>query len=177
MRKLGILLFVLTMSIGASLAGGPAYVGGSIGNTSVEVEDSGLSFDDSDTGYKVFGGYRFMKYFGVEGGYMSFGEPSDEVSGIDVSIEATGWDAFAVGILPLGERFEVFGKLGLIFWDSDVDVSGAGSDSDSGSDTAYGVGGAFLIGEHFAIRAEYEIFDIEDTEDVNMFSVGAEWRF
>jgi OOP family OmpA-OmpF porin len=172
MRKLGILLFVLTMSFGALLAGGPAYVGGSIGNSSVEVEDSGVSFDASDTAFKVYGGYRFFKFFGVEGSYVDFGSPED--SGF--TIEPDGWDAFAVGVLPIGERFEVFGKLGLLWWDADISGSGF-SDSDSGSDTAWGVGGAFKIGDHFAVRLEYEVFDIEDTEDVNLFSVGGEWRF
>ena len=126
MRKFGILLFVVTMSVGAALAGGPFYAGAAIGNSSVKVDDPAGNFDGSDMGYKVYGGYRFMKFFGVEGSYVSFGEPDDEVGGTDVSIEATGWDAFAVGVFPIGKRFEVFGKLGFIFWDSDVDVSGGG---------------------------------------------------
>ena len=176
MRKLGILLFVVTMSIGASLAG-PFYVGASIGDTSVKVDDPAGNFNASDTSFKAFAGYRFMKFFGVEGSYIDFGSPDDSVGGTDVSIDATAFDAFAVGVLPIGDHFEVFGKLGLLFWDTDIDVSGVGSDSDSGNDTAWGVGAAFIFGKHLGVRAEYEVFDIEDTDDVNMFSVGAEWRF
>lgn len=176
MRKLGILLFVVTMSVGATLAG-PLYFGASVGDTSVKVDDSAGDFDGSATSYKVYGGYRFMKFFGVEGSYIDFGSPDDSVGGTDVKIDATGWDAFAVGVLPIGDHFEVFGKLGLLFWDTDIHIQGSGSDSDSGNDTVWGLGAAFIFGKHLGVRAEYELFNIEDTDDVSMFSVGAEWRF
>src|SRR5688572_8622553 len=32
------------------------------------------SFDDSDTTFAVFGGYRFNRYIAVEGGYLDLGE-------------------------------------------------------------------------------------------------------
>jgi len=176
MRKLGILLFVLMMSYGVSQAGS-FYVGASVGDTSVKVDDSSGNFDASATSFKVFAGWNFMKFLGVEGSYLDFGSPKDTVGGTDVKIEPTGWDAFIVGKLPLGKRFDIFGKLGMVFWDTKTKVEGAGSDSDSGNDTVWGLGATWHIGDHLGIRGEYEVFDIQNTDDVTMWSVGAQWQF
>jgi opacity protein-like surface antigen len=64
-----------------------------------------------------------------------------------------------------------------VFWDSDTKVSGSGSDSDSGNDTAYGAGLEFIFGKHFGVRGEYERYDIQDTDKVETYSVGADFRF
>ena len=45
-----------------------------------------------------------------------------------------------------------------------------------GSDPAYGVGLRFTLGS-IEIRGEYEVFDIEDADDVYMASAGLVWRF
>jgi hypothetical protein len=68
-----------------------------------------------------------------------------------------------------------FVKAGLVAWDSDLSL-GAFNDSESGSDPAYGVGLRFTLSS-IEIRAEYEKFDIEDTDNADMVSVGVVWRF
>ncbi len=175
-RVIGILAVILGLSTGAALAG-PFYVGASVVDSKVKVEDSGFDFDSSDTSYKVYAGFQFFKFFGVEGSYLDFGSLDDDVSGTDVTVDATAWDAFAVGILPFGDHFQIFGKFGWVFWDSDTKASGSSSDSDSGNDTAYGAGIEIIIGKHFGIRGEYERYDIEDTEKVETYSIGADFRF
>ena len=174
---LGIFLFVP-----AALAG-EAYVGASVGQTEIKFSTEGdapgteINFDEGDNGFKVFGGFRFVKFFGVEGSYVDLGSPDEDLDvpvGTNLKVDLTAWDAYAVGILPIGEVFEVFGKAGFIWWDADLDISGtlSASDSDSGSDPAYGVGVAFRLGKLIAIRGEYERFEIEDTDNVSLTSVG-----
>ena len=175
-RFLCILLSVMCLSAGAALAG-PIYVGASVGDTTIEASDNGFDFNDSDGSYKVFGGFRFLKFLGVEGSYVDFGSPSDSSGGTDVKVDATAWDAFAVGVLPLGSHFEIFAKLGLVVWDTDTAIEGLGSDSDSGTDSTYGAGVAFIFGKHLGVRAEYERFEIENTDKVDMVSIGADFRF
>ena len=51
-----------------------------------------------------------------------------------------------------------------------------GSVGYDGNDLAYGAGVAWHFTK-FAVRLEYEMFDIEDTDSVNMASVGMEFRF
>jgi hypothetical protein len=78
-------------------------------------------------------------------------------------------DAFAVGLLPIGP-VDLFAKVGLVSWDTDIrarliptDV--VDTDSDSGTDAAYGIGVALRLGK-VAIRAEGEQFRIADATDV-----------
>ena len=175
-RFIGAMVLVLAVSTGAALAG-PLYVGASVGQTEFKAEESGFNFDGSATSYKIYGGYRFMKFFGVEVSYLDFGSPDDSSGGTDVSVSATGWDAFAVGVLPFGKHFEIFGKAGLVLWDSDTDVSGSGSNSDSGTDTVYGAGLSFIFLKHLGVRAEYERYKLQDTDNVNIVSLGADFRF
>jgi opacity protein-like surface antigen len=83
-----------------------------------------------------------------------------------------------VGVLPLA-KWELFGKAGLVMWDTDVRVSSGPwsvSGSENGTDLAYGVGAAYKLGNKFALRVEWEIFDLDST-DVNMISGGVDFRF
>lgn len=146
------------------------YIGGGVGDASVDVKAE--DFDESDSAYKVFGGYNFgvipLIDLAVEASYVDFGTPSQ--GGVDVEI--TGLNAFGLAGLSFGP-FGIFAKAGVIDWD--VDVSGNAVDSDSGTDPAYGVGARFALGS-FAVRAEYELYDV-DQADVEMLSVSAVFTF
>lgn len=81
------------------------YVGAMGGAT--EFDDDGLCYDydcnESDSGYGVFAGYKFLKYFALEARYSDFG-----------MFDATALSAHAVGIIPFGASgWEVFGQLGI----------------------------------------------------------------
>jgi hypothetical protein len=107
---------------------------------------------------------------------VDLGSPSDTAGGVDAKVDVTAYDAFVRGILPIGKHFEVFGKAGLVFWDSELHSSGS-SDSDSGNDMAYGIGVGFKFGEHLGVRGEYERFDVSDVDKLDIISIGAEFRF
>ncbi len=165
-------------------------VGGALGQANVEYDlDDDFSFDEGDTGWKVYGGFRFFKFFGVGASYIDFGVPEDTLKDvpitqsqtIDVDLETdiTAWDVYAEGVLPLGSRFELFAKVGYVIWDAEIaakNVAGI-EDDDSGSDFAYGAGAAIKFAKLFAVRLEYQMFDIEDTDNVNFASVGFDVRF
>jgi hypothetical protein len=57
-----------------------------------------------------------------------------------VTYEATGLGFSALGIIPASNTVDLFGKIGLMFWDAKVSVSGqfAGSEDDDGSDMMFG---------------------------------------
>lgn len=160
------------------------YIGGSVGNATIEgnVSDPSLpsdfNFDESDFGWKAFGGYTFELLpvidLGIEASYVNLGSPSIDLNVGSLSLDTTGFSAFGVAGVGLGP-LHVFGKLGVISWDVDVDAFGE-SFSDDGSDTAYGVGVSFGLGP-VDVRGEYEIFDISDVDDVTMLSVGLSWTF
>jgi hypothetical protein len=186
------LLSLAIIVVGAAMPAGAVengfYIGGSIGGSSLEVQDfdedfGAFRFSDGDTAYKLFGGLRFLNFLAVEAGYVDLGDPSDIIASIEgdeleVQIGVKGWDAFAIGILPLGP-VDLFVKVGVVSWDADIRAvlnEATDSDSDSGTDAAYGIGVALRLGS-VALRAEGEQFDIADAEDVYMFSVGATFTF
>ena len=98
----------------------------------------------------------------------------DLVDGTEMEYELKTLDAFGLAALTFGP-FSVFGKTGLVYWDSDINID-CESGGESGSDAAYGIGAKFQISS-IAIRAEYEAFDLSKFNDVYMASVGVSYTF
>ncbi|HEY9199377.1 MAG TPA: outer membrane beta-barrel protein [Gammaproteobacteria bacterium] len=178
------------------------YVGAGVGQSSVDISGSevdaltaaeGLtsttSVDDTDTAWKLFGGYRLTENFGIETAYMDYGSITSDttvtapVAGtINIDLETTAWIIDAVGILPLNEQFELFGKLGVAMWDIEADVSAVaggtafgGSVEDDGSDFHFGVGAGYALTDTIGIRAEWERVNGDD--DLDAWTVGAQFGF
>jgi OOP family OmpA-OmpF porin len=155
------------------------YAGAGIGSTKVGDDDlSGV--DDSDTGFKIVGGYTFTENWGVEVSYFDFGEASVSAGNSSASVGITGLSASAVGRLPVNDMFAVYGKLGFASYDVDLDFNnvpgfGSGHLSDSDSDLIYGVGGALSFGGNFEARLEYEALNVDG--DASMISVSGLFRF
>lgn len=164
------------------------YLGAGVGQMTTEVEDlvftddfDTADFKESDTGFKVFGGYRFLPWLGVEGTYVDGGTPALEQQGTfegipyeaSLGVEIDSVVAAVVFTLPLGDHFELFAKPGVGWWtsttDERVEVPGYGSGSskedDSGTAFYLGVGAGVNFNEHFGLRAEYERFDVALTYD------------
>lgn len=156
----------LVLCAPAAMAGG--YVGGSITQTKLSIDENG--FNEDDTGWKVYGGFNFFKFFGLEAGYLDLGEPKDNSTGD--SADLTAWALSARGILPLGDHFELFGKVGYMAWEADLSDGFTEDDTD----LTYGAGVAFLLGSHAEIRAEYQVLDV-DGADLDLVSAGAAFRF
>jgi hypothetical protein len=179
------LVVVTLLALPAAAADNGLYIGGSLGGSSLEVldfdEDLGdIRFDDGDTAYKLFAGFRFLDFLAVEAGYLDLGTPSDTVGNGDVTVDigVQGWDAFAVGMLPIGP-IDIFAKLGVVSWEADIQAAIddiTDDNSESGTDLAYGLGLQLRLGS-IGIRAEGERFDIAEAEEVYLFSVGASFTF
>jgi OmpA-OmpF porin, OOP family len=154
------------------------YIGAGITNTSVEVDDPTFSLDDSDNGYKVILGWRIFNFLAVEANYVDFGTVEDSQGGTDVSASSDGTDLSALLILTLGKHVDIFAKGGYVSWDTEIDSNNVNVDSNNdGNDLLYGLGGAFRIGDSLQIRAEYERFEIENTDSFDLGSVSATFTF
>jgi len=184
-KRLG-LTVIATLALAGSMAAQADtqpgfYVGAGIGTTKVSDNSfDGTGIDDSDTGFKIFGGYDFNPNIAVEVSYLDLGEASASEAGDSLSVGVTALTASAVGRLPLSDMFALYGKLGYASYDVNVDFNiagfGSGSGSDSDSDLIYGVGGALSFGGNFEARLEYEAINV-DGGDLNMISIGGLYRF
>ncbi|WP_041522763.1 outer membrane beta-barrel protein [Gilvimarinus agarilyticus] len=155
------------------------YLGGSLGNAEIDYDASFSDFDDidfkdDDTAYKIFGGYNFgvlpLLDLAVEGGYVDFGTQEQFLNDAlgNQKTEVTGWTASGLVGVDLGP-VGLFGKAGVITWDGDISNFEFDT-SDSGTDAAYGIGAKIQLGS-FAVRAEYEIFELDDA-DMTFYSIG-----
>jgi OmpA-OmpF porin, OOP family len=174
-------LIALALAVPAGVAAqesGP-YAGGALGQTRfTEWCDPGTTTcDDRDSGWKLFGGYRFNRYFALEGTYIDWGEVSaSTASGANVAADQRSFGVAAVGRLQLGPRFSVFGKLGLVSTEQETRRINPNPTTVQRDETElhYGVGASYSLAQNWAIRGEWE-----NTEKlkVQMLSIGVEYRF
>ena len=162
----GFFLVIPTVAVAGADSG--FYVGAGVGDASIK----DTNIDESDSAYKLFGGYNigFIPFvdFAVEASYVDFGKPNTSSD----SVEISGLNAFGLAGLSFGP-FGVFAKAGAISWDPDT-TNGNVTSSDSGTDPAYGLGARFAIGP-FSVRAEYEVYDLK--ADLDMVSISGVYTF
>lgn len=177
-------------------------VGGNIGQSRAEIDDariaaqlqsqgfaSTISDDDRDIGFKIFGGYKFNKYFALEGGYFNLGQfgytatttPAGSLTG---KIKLQGLNIDAVGILPITQRFSAFGRVGLNYAEAKDSIASSGAvpapadASPSKRDANYklGLGLQYDFTKHVGMRAEWERYRINDAVgndgDIDLISLG-----
>jgi outer membrane immunogenic protein len=166
--SIGLILSLPTVALAGSESG--FYLGAGVGETDVEVS----TFDETDSAYKVFGGYNFgvvpLIDLALEASYVDFGSP--RAGPIDVEI--TGFNAFGLAGVNLGP-FGLFAKAGVIAWDSELSFNSLRED-ETGTDLAYGAGAKLQFGS-FAVRAEYEVYDVSDLKDLSMLSASFVYTF
>jgi outer membrane protein with beta-barrel domain len=169
-------LAMLGLSPLVASADGPWYIGAGAGESDFDIP----GFNESATGWKVFGGYQFHDNFAAEVGYLESGDAEETEGLASLEVSADGVTASFVGSLPLGDMFSIYGRLGAIFWDARATLDdGAGTvttGNDSGEDLYYGAGGAMNLGERAALRLEYEVADVSDLE-VSMISLSVLYKF
>jgi OOP family OmpA-OmpF porin len=166
------------------------YIGGSIGQSEVQDFCDGIpGCDDTDTAWKVFGGYQINRNFALELGYTDLGTTKIDVSGpggnLSARIDATALEFVGLGMVPIAERFSLYGKLGL--YRGEVEGRGAGvvqgepinlEGDDSNNDLTFGFGLKFDLTRNAAIRGEWQRYsDMGEDTDVDVLSIGLVWRF
>lgn len=165
------------------------YVGGSMGWSKFDdgyvvgsLIDSG-TVEGNDVGFKIFGGYQFNHYFGVELAYVDLGTLNyrGTSAGIPVtggSADTWGINVSVVGILPLNPSFALFGKVGAFVWEANARDRLAGAPfffEADGTDVSFGVGASYNISANVSLRAEWEMFKAVD--NISLLSLGIAFRF
>ncbi len=162
-----------------SAAGTGWYAGAGLGQSRAQDLDSidgtlaGFGVTSSsavsgiDTAWKLFGGYQFTPYVGVEGGYTSLGK-FDINSSVAGPAPGTGtgtweaknvWSLAAVGTLPITSQWAAIGKLGVAYSKVDFNYASPGaaiSQSDTGTSPLYGLGVKYRFTPQTALRGEWE---------------------
>jgi OOP family OmpA-OmpF porin len=154
----------------------------------------GVSCDDSGSAYSIFGGYQFIKYLGVELGYVDLGKAgaATPATGMSETVKGKGFELLGVATLPIGSQFEMYAKAGVYFMDVDYACSGCtsiSSLSETATDLTYGLGAIVSFSKNFGLRAQYQRYQdvgfdspigsaaIKAKGDVDVFTLGLLFRF
>ncbi len=157
------------------------------------------SLDDSDTGFGATLGYKVNENFAAELSYVDLGDvsyqasngqasPANESATLDTS--AAGPVFSLLGILPVGERWDVYARAGLALMDSEGeaavtvgDVTDRVSDSTNRSNLVFGAGVDYDVNDRFGLQLEWDrYFDVGSEEivgesDIDLFSLGLRYYF
>lgn len=189
--KLAMLLatFAVAALAPAAYADNPEgfYAGAGVGRFNAQIDDVQAvgpavdDWDENDTAYKVFGGWRFNEIVAFEVAYINLGEPSGEVvPGFNLDASVDGFAPYVVATIPLG-LFEVYGRLGYYFYDANLGtetVAGGRVEFDEESeDFVYGAGVGLDLLDHINVRLEYERFDLQGLDDTDAIWLTGAWRF
>jgi OOP family OmpA-OmpF porin len=139
------------------------YVGGEVGSFDID--------DESDTAFKILGGYQINRNFAVEAAYGFLFDK--EVQG--ANFEVTAFEVVGVASFPIADKLSVYGKLGFAMWEVEASAFGL-SASDDGTDLTFGLGLQYDLTPKLALRGQWQRYDVSD-EDADLFSVGLIYRF
>ncbi len=182
------------------------YGGINVGQSKAKIDDARIAGSlgafnansitdyNSNTSYKLFGGYKFNKHFALEAGYFNLEKfgftaatlPAGTLSG---QTKLDGINLDAVGILPITEKFSAFGRVGINFAEAKDIFTSTGAvpikTNLNPAKNAYnpkaGLGVQYDFTQSLGVRAEAERYRINDAVgnkgDVDLISVGLVYRF
>ncbi len=131
-------------------------------------------------GWKVYGGYQFNKYLGVEGGYANLNDMTGRTGAVVTKMNTDAWTLGAVVSYPVTEKLSVMGKLGAAYMLADVNVKNGAAltvrRGDDGYEPNYGVGISYALLDNLSVRAEWERFDRKEY-DIDLMSAGLVMKF
>lgn len=182
---------------GLSEAASPWYVGLGISKTEASIPQvtldqvtatlapalgAGTTIIDQEersTGGKIFLGYGFGRYFAVEAGYVTLGSHSasfdfrsglSSVGTFNLDYKMTGVFADAVGIMPLGPKWALLGRVGVNAGRTSAKLDGDPltiiTSGDNREKTKvrekFGLGAQYAFTPSLTLRAEWERYKMPD---------------
>jgi OOP family OmpA-OmpF porin len=188
MKKTFIALAATTLLAFAATAQAQGYVGVAGGPSNLDTDCSGtVTCDKSGTGFKVYGGYKFMPFLAGEVTYMSFGKAKASVdfggSLATAEIKTTGFGAGVAFTGDLAPNWPASARIGVARMKADVSGSAFGipvSESDNTTQAYFGldVGYAFTKNMAVTLSLDYSRSEFDGAGDpVRLIGVGFKFSF
>lgn len=169
-------------------AGAQGYVGLGIGSSHLNADCSGTTAcDNNDTGFKVFGGFKFAPNVAGEITYLDFGKAKASVASgsgtINGELKTSG---IGLGVAFMGEfspEWSGVARLGVMRVKSKVSGSlgsMSGSDSDTTTQAHLGLGVSYAVSKAMSIDASVDFSKSKyagDSGNVRLIGVGLTFGF
>ena len=183
MRMLLPALTLALIGTAAQAADNGVYLGAGV--SQVKLDNVGKDFNTGNlndfkldnTSWKLIGGFRPIDNFAAELNYMDLGSENKTVGGQSFRADGKAYAGYAVGFIPIGP-IDLFGKAGLVRWESNAVAAGplGFRFDDKGTEFGWGTGVQARLGS-LGGRLEYEHFDVEHTDGVEALSLSVFWTF
>jgi OOP family OmpA-OmpF porin len=181
MRTLFLAVTLVLASAAAQAADNGFYLGAGV--TQAKLDNFGDDFDTGDldefeiddTAFKIIAGFRPLDFLAVEANYMDLGSASENIGGVQFNADAKALGAYVIGFLPVA-MIDLYAKGGLVRWEVESSATGLFDIDDDGTEFGYGAGAQLRLGS-LAARLEYEQFDVENTDGVELLSLALTWTF
>jgi OmpA-OmpF porin, OOP family len=167
------------------------------------IQNIETSTSDTDIGYNLTFGYRFNRFFAAELGLAQFGSVESKANAemdfgdgfepveLKLAFSAGGPMMSVLGIIPVSDKFELYGRLGYLFTSSERELTskvsgqsgGFGSAKGDSQDPVLGVGVAWHFNQVYSARVEYQKLDEigqdnrSGLEDLHVIGLGVMVRF
>ena len=184
MKKTILAVAAVAVTLFSSTAFAESYVGGAIGQGRINLDCEGApTCDNSDTGFKIFGGYKFMPNMAAEVTYFNFGKAKAADTDLSLSLKSS---AFGVGVAFIGDfapQWSGVARVGIasVRVKADATLNGAsGSESDSSTNAYVGFGLGYEISKGLSVTADIDLTRgkiVGESGNLRMISVGLRQSF
>lgn len=163
-------------------APGSAYIGFNVGQSNLNLNNGNGTFgiERNKNTYNLYGGSYFNDFIGLEIGYADFGR----INRGGGQTKADGFNVGLVGKFPLGNSFNLLGRLGTTYGRTEVSsniASGVVAGKQTGWGGSYGIGAEFLFNPQLSAVLQYDEYNLKfagGTRDrINTTSLGLRYRF
>lgn len=138
-----------------------AGLGVGVGKPKISAVAPNTLSDDSNTVYDGLVGYKLNKNFAVEGQYTGVGKVTDSSGG---TAKGDAASLSAVGKLPVGDKFDLYGKLG--YANTKTKTSGFNANGTSRSDPTYGAGVQYNFNPMMGVRLGWDHYGLATADSV-----------
>jgi len=186
MKTLAFAFAALSLATGSAFAQG--YVGGAVGQSHYSADCSGTtSCKTNDTGFKIFGGYKFAPNIAGEVTYFDYGRATAGVpfGGGTATLDIRG-TGLGVGVAFMGDftpEWSGVARLGVASNRAKVSVLAgglSGSDSERKTTAYAGLGVSYALNKQLKVDAGIDFSNIEyqgEKSNVRLISVGLTYGF
>lgn len=161
---------------------GSAYIGFNVGQSNLNLNNGNGTFgiERNKNTYNLYGGSYFNDFVGLEIGYADFGR----INRGGGQTKADGFNVGLVGKFPLGNSFNLLGRLGTTYGRTEVSSnigSGVVAGKQTGWGGSYGIGAEFMFNPQLSAVLQYDEYNLKfagGTRDrINTTSLGLRYRF
>ncbi|MCD9493523.1 OmpA family protein [Photobacterium carnosum] len=167
-------LALLVSGVANAATDNPFYAGARLGNSFYDSTNS-INLENKNLSGGVFAGYQITPWFAAEVGYTNLGSATVTNKNQVGKFTAQGADLVGKYSYAINDKFDVFAKLGVFYYDWNA-KNGATGDDNGWASTA-GVGAEYYINNNVSTSIEYQYYKDVAGADIQFAGVSLAYHW